>query len=408
MKLFALAWPSLRYRRASSALTLSAITLSVALLLGIGQLRTGLEESFSSTVSEVDLVVGARSGRLQLILASVFGIGAVSHTVSMETFERYSNHEAVAWTIPYALGDNYRGFRVIGTDDSFYRHFRRRGGKELDFAAGGAPAGTFDAVLGHQVAAELGLGLGVEIVISHGLGTAPGLADHGEKPFQVAGVLARTATPVDQAVYVTLEGLEAAHHEGPPEEAVASSEPAPLSAFFVATRSRLDSLRLQREINEDPREPLMAVLPGVALSELWRSLQVIEGGLEVILVFVVGVAFLSLLVAIYSSLQERRREMAVLRSLGARPWHVLALLVAEALLLSGAGAVLGLALNYGALAVARPLLQEAVGLSVPLRPPGGPELLVLLAVVLAGPLASLFPAWKACRNALADGLAPQA
>ena len=454
-----LALKSLRNRAFSTSLTVGSIALSVALLIGVENVRVGMRESFSNTISQTDLIVGTKGGTIQLLLYSVFGMGAPTENVSWEAYEEWAEHPAVAWTIPYSLGDSHRGFRVIGTTEDFYRHYRYRGGQEIALAEGRANADLFDVTLGADVAAELNYALGDEIAVTHGLGEV-GFVNHDHMPFTVVGVLAKTFTPVDRAIYVTLEGMEAIHWEDgePPatgdghahdEEAEAAddghahedeaeaapsddghahedeAEAAPaddehdhasdvsiedvevtqVTSFFVGTTNRRDVLQLQREINDFEDEPMMAVIPGAALNEMWRSLGYAETGLRLVTIFVVLVGLLGMLVSLYTSLNERRREMAILRAVGAGPNRIVALLVLESVCLASAGALAGLALVYALLSAGQSLVEAQVGLFIPIRPPGAIELLLLGAVVTAGFLMGFVPAFKAYRTALHDGLA---
>ncbi|WP_419938252.1 ABC transporter permease [Candidatus Palauibacter sp.] len=425
-----LALKSLRNRAFSTSLTVGSIALSVALLIGVENVRVGMRESFSNTISQTDLIVGTKGGTIQLLLYSVFGMGAPTENVSWEAYTQWAEHPAVEWTVPYSLGDSHRGFRVIGTNEDFYRHYRYRGGQEIALAEGRANADLFDVTLGADVAVELNYALGDEIAVTHGLGEV-GFLNHDHMPFTVVGVLARTFTPVDRAIYVTLEGMEAIHWEdgAPPpsddehahEEAEATPaddghaheedvsiedvEVTQVTSFFVGTTNRRDVLQLQREINDFEGEPMMAVIPGVALNEMWQGLGSAETGLRLVTIFVVLVGLLGMLVSLYTSLNERRREMAILRAVGAGPNRIVALLVLESVCLAAAGALAGLALVYVLLSAGQSVVEAQVGLFIPIRPPGPIELLFLGAVVMAGFLMGFVPALKAYRTALHDGLA---
>ena len=439
-----LALKSLRNRAFSTSLTVGSIALSVALLVGVENVRVGMRESFSNTISQTDLIVGTKGGTIQLLLYSVFGMGASTENVSWEAYRQWADHPAVAWTIPYSLGDSHRGFRVIGTNEDFYRHYRYRGGQEIALAEGRASENLYDVTLGADVASELNYSLGDEIAVTHGLGEV-GFLVHDHMPFTVVGVLAKTFTPVDRAIYVTLEGMEAIHWEdgAPPasddghvhdeaeaapaddghahDEAVADPEDdghahdeadfsiedveiTQVTSFFVGTTDRRDVLQLQREINDFEDEPMMAVIPGVALNEMWRGLGYAETGLRLISIFVVLVGLLGMLVSLYTSLNERRREMAILRAVGAGPSRIVALLVLESVCLAAAGALAGLVLVYVLLSAGQSLVEAQAGLFIPIRPPGSVELLFLGAVVTAGFLMGFVPALKAYRTALHDGL----
>ncbi|MCY3773913.1 MAG: ABC transporter permease [Gemmatimonadetes bacterium] len=464
-----LALKSLRNRAFSTSLTVGSIALSVALLVGVENVRVGMRESFSNTISQTDLIVGTKGGTIQLLLYSVFGMGASTENVSWEAYRQWADHPAVAWTIPYSLGDSHRGFRVIGTNEDFYRHYRYRGGQEIALAEGRASENLYDVTLGADVASELNYSLGDEIAVTHGLGEV-GFLVHDHMPFTVVGVLAKTFTPVDRAIYVTLEGMEAIHWEdGQPPASDDEAEAAPaddghahddeaeaapaddghahddeaeaapaddghahddeaeaapaddghdhaedisiedveitqVTSFFVGTTDRRDVLQLQREINDFEDEPMMAVIPGVALNEMWRGLGYAETGLRLISIFVVLVGLLGMLVSLYTSLNERRREMAILRAVGAGPSRIVALLVLESVCLAAAGALAGLVLVYVLLSAGQSLVEAQAGLFIPIRPPGSVELLFLGAVVTAGFLMGFVPALKAYRTALHDGL----
>ena len=440
-----LALKSLRNRAFSTSLTVGSIALSVALMIGVENVRMGMRESFSNTISQTDLIVGTKGGTIQLLLYSVFGLGSPTENVSWEAYRQWAEHPAVAWTIPYSLGDSHRGFRVIGTNQDFHRHYRYRGGQEIALAEGRANVDLFDVTLGADVAAELNYALGDEISVTHGIGEV-GFLNHDHMPFTVVGVLAKTFTPVDRAIYVTLEGMEAIHWEGgaPPasddehvheetdaatandghdeetdavpaddehvhEETVDISiedvEVTQVTSFFVGMTSRRDVLQLQRQINDFENEPMMAVIPGVALNEMWQGLGYAETGLRLVTIFVVLVGLLGMLVSLYTSLNERRREMAILRAVGAGPNRIVSLLVLESVCLSAAGAIGGLALVYVLLSAGQSFVEAQVGLYVPIRPPGSIEFLYLAAVVTAGFVMGFVPALKAYRTALHDGLA---
>jgi putative ABC transport system permease protein len=418
MLVFDLAVKSLRNRVLTTTLTIGSIALSVALLVGVENVRVGMRESFSNTISQTDLIVGTKGGTIQLLLYSVFGMGSPTANLDYATYQMWAEHPAVAWTIPYALGDSHRGFRVIGTNESFYERYRYRGGQALQLAEGRAAEGVFEVTLGADVARELGYSVGDEISVTHGMG-AVGFLNHDDMPFTVVGVIAKTFTPVDRALYVTLQGIEAIHmgwDDGAPpgldegatrDEVLALDrvEPTQVTSFFVGLQNRRDVLRLQREINVYEETPMMAVIPGVALSEMWQGLGYAETGLRVVTFFVVLVGLLGMLVSLYTSLNERRREMAILRALGAGPRKILSLLVLESTCLAAAGAVAGVVLVYGALAVLQPVVEARTGLFIPIRPPGSLEWIYLGAVVVAGLLIGLVPAVKAYRTALHDGLA---
>lgn len=410
-----LALRSLWNRRFTAGLAWLSITLSVTLLIGVEKVRTEARESFTQTVAGTDLIVGARSGPIQLLLYSVFRIGDATANVSWDSYERISGHPLVAWSIPLSLGDSHRGYRVVGTTDSYFEQLRYGGGRALALTEGAWFDDLFDATLGAEVARALGYGLGERIVLAHGTGSH-GLMGHDDMPFTVSGILAPTGTPVDQSIHVSLEAIEAIHlgwEAGVPirgravsPEAAREREltPRAITAFLLGLQSRAAVFQVQRAINAYPDEPLSAILPGAALQQLWSLVAIAENALLVVSAFVVLAGLAGMITMLLASLSERRREMAILRSVGARPAHVFGLLMAESALLGIAGVLAGFALVHLLMAAGAPLVQATWGLHLAPSLPSMRELTLLAVVALGATAAGAVPAWRAYRMSLADGL----
>jgi putative ABC transport system permease protein len=415
MPILILAWKSLLNRRGTALLTVLSIGLSVTLLVGVERLRTETRASFANTISGTDLIVGARTGSIQLLLHSVFRIGHATNNLSWASYQEIAAHPRVAWIIPISLGDSHRGYPVLGTNLDYFEHYRFGRGRELVMAEGAPFSELFDAVLGAEVAKALGYRLGDSIVIAHGASDVA-FARHEDHPFRIVGILAPTGTPVDRAVHVSLEGIEAIHvgwESGRPlpgrtlDPAQAGSMdlvPNSITAALVGLTSRISTFQVQRFINEYRQEPLMAILPGVALAELWGLIRVGEHALLLVSGFVVLVGLFGLLTALLTSLNERRREMAILRSVGARPAHVFSLILGEALCLTLLGILVGLVLLYGALVIAQPMIVSGLGIFVAVGILSGHEMMLLSVVFVAGFLIGLIPSYRAYRLSLADGL----
>lgn len=415
MAVLRLAWKSLLNRRATALITIFTIALSVALLLGVERLRQDARAGFANTISGTDLLVGARSGPTQLLLYSVFHIGNATNNISWKTYQALSQHRRIAWSVPISLGDSHAGYRVIGTTPGFYEHYRYADKRPLRFVAGQAFAGVFDVVLGSEVAKKLDYRLGERITLAHGAGPVS-LVKHEDKPFEVVGILAPTGTPVDRSLQVDLRGIEAIHKDwfaGSPIPGVSFDAervqrmdltPKTITAFLVGLNSRIATFRVQREINEYADEPLLAVLPGAALAELWELMGVAENALLVVSAMVVLVGLTGMLTVLLTGLNERRREMAILRSIGARPAQIFALVVGEASVISLIGMLAGIALLYLGILGLRPWLESEFNLFISLGLPGLRELLLMLLVWICGTLVGLIPARAAYRNSLADGL----
>ncbi|MDZ7828901.1 MAG: ABC transporter permease [Halofilum sp. (in: g-proteobacteria)] len=411
-----LAARSLWNRRLTVGLTALALALSVALLIGVEQVRKAARSSFTQTISGTDLVVGARTSPVQLLLYSVFHIGYATNEVSWASYREVAGSRLVAWTVPIALGDSHRGARVVGTNGDLFRHYRYANDRPLAFAAGRPFDGVYEAVIGAGVAERLGYETGREIVVSHGLDDT-GFLEHGDKPFTVTGILEPTGTPLDRSVMIPLEGIEAIHIDwqrgrpptpGERVSAEAALEhdltPNTITAFLVGLESRAATFRMQRAINDYPDEALSAILPGVALAELWTVLGAVENALLAISAFVVVAGILGMVATLLTGLNERRREMAILRAVGARPWHVFALFLLEAGLIGVVGAAIGFVAIEAALWAGADALAQHAGVHLALVAPGLREAAILAAVVAAALLAGALPAWQACRRSLADGL----
>lgn len=415
-------------RRGTLALVVLSIALATALLLGLERLRTDIRSSFTHAVSGTDLIVGARTGPVQLMLYSVFRVGGATNGIGMDSVRAVAAHRAVSWVVPLALGDSHRGHPVLGTTPEYFTHFAYGDRQPLAIVQGRAFSGTLDglyeAVLGAEVAQALGYALGQRITLSHGLGGVGGAlaAEHGDKPFTVVGVLARTGTPVDRTVHVSLQAIEAIHLDwvgGAPLPASAGVtiapemarkfdlEPKQVTAALVGLKNRVAVFNVQRFVANYEPEPLLAVLPGVALDELWTAVGLGERALMAMSGLVALVSLASLVAVVLAGLNERRRELAVLRAVGAGPRHVLALLAAEGALVTGLGALLGAAAAALAVVLAGPWVQERFGIALQATAPTVEQWGLFGAVLLAGMLASLVPGLRAYRLSLADGLSPK-
>ena len=411
-------------RRYTLGLTLIAIALSVTLLLGIERLREDARDSFAEAVSGTDLVVGARSSPIQLLLYAVFHIGEASNNMAWHSVQMLAAHPDVAWIIPISLGDSHRGFPVLGTTPAYFEHFRYGDRQPLRLAQGKSFDGLFDAVLGAEVAERLGYKVGDRITLAHGMREheeehGPGHAEHGDKPFTVVGILARSGTPVDRTVHIDLEAMQAIHLDWQagapipgfviPQEYVKKFDltPKAVTAVLLGLKNRAAVFAMQRQVADYRADPLMAVLPGVALSQLWELLAVAERALLAISALVLVVSFAGLVAVVLAGLGERRRELAILRSVGARPRDLFTLLALEGGAVTLAGAVLGTLLLTLLSAALGPWVEARYGLALRLALPSAAELTLLGWVIAVGTLASLLPGYRAYRLSLADGLTPR-
>lgn len=406
---------SLWSRRFPVFLTVLTLGLSIALLLSIEKIRSGARKSFEQTVSGTDLIVGARSGPIQLLLYSVFHLGNATNNVSWQTFQHFSKDQEVKWAVPISLGDSHRGYRVVGTTRDYFERIQVSGKRALSFERGVVFHEIFEVVLGASVAEKLNYSLGKKITLSHGMGEVS-FQEHSAKPFRVVGILNATGTPIDRSLFVSLEAIEALHvdwKDGAPPlpgQAISPQEirkmeliPSSITAFFLGLHSRIGVFQVQREINEYPQEALIGILPGVSLTELWGLLSVAENALfgMSFLVFISGLV--TMLLVLMTSLQEKRREMAIFRSLGASPQLIVSLFLAEAMGMVLMGILFGIFLLTLALFLGASTFEK-FGLFLEPFSFGKLELFYLISLFGMGSLVGLLPAGLAYQKALHDGL----
>jgi len=411
-----LAARSIWARRYTALLTILSIATAVLLFLAVENLRQGARASFERTISGTDLIVGARSSPVNLVLYSVFQIGDPTNNITWETYEDITARPDVAWAVPISLGDTHRGYRVVGTTAEYFERYKYAGDRDVAFKEGQPFEDLFDTVLGAQVARDLGYDMNTSLTLSHGLG-GTSFVNHDEKPFRVVGILEPTGTPVDRSVYVSVEAVEAIHvgwKDGTPTAAsrAVSQErlrsfdlqPESVTALLIGATSRIQTLRLQRDLNTYDQEPLQAVIPGVALSQLWGTVSIVERALAIVSGFVVAVGLIGVLTSILTTLNERRREMAILRSVGAKGRTIVGLLVSEAALVALIGAILGVILLYLLIWLLSPYLEARFSISTVKKIPGLMDGYVVIALTAIAALLGLIPALIALKRSVSDGL----
>lgn len=402
----------------SAILTVISISLSVTLIFAVERTKRAAEDGFTQSVSQVDLIVGARTGPLNLILFTIFNMGSLSNNISWESYQKFKSKPEVDWTIPYSLGDGHRGFRVVGTDENFYEHYRYRGTMKVELEQGSPALDIWDVVIGSDVQKKLRYKIGDKVIIAHGVTKTEGVQHHDDKPFHVTGIMKPTGTALDQSLYISLYGMEAMHmdwHDGaapksnqvtPPsqflKETIKIDE---ISSFFLRTKTRLETLRLQRDINDYKSEALSAVIPGVALTELWRGLSQIEVALRFISFMVMFVGLAAMVSSLLAGLNERRREMAILRSIGAGSSKVILLMVLESFTLTLGGIIIGILIELFGFSLLSHWVESQFGLSMVGPAFTSIECIYIFGIWICGTLVGLLPALKASHLSLKDGLA---
>jgi putative ABC transport system permease protein len=394
-----LAWKSLLYRRWISVLLVISLGSSVFLALAVERIRWGARESFSEVISQADLLVGARTGPINLLLYTIFGMGNATNTISLQSYEKLRSHPAVDWTIPFSLGDSHKGFRVIATTEAFYKHYRFRGDRRIELRSGSIPASVSHVVLGAQVAQSLGYKVGEQIILSHGMsGEGPDVYQHEDQPFQVVGILMPTNTPIDWSLYITLEGMEWIHEGW--QEGQAPAATSNITSFLVRMKNRIDSVYFQRDINQFKDEPLMAIAPGVTLMEFWNSFRFFEKSLQVISIFVALISLLGLFVVLMISIELRQREMLILRTIGLNARKLFALVFLEVGFLTLSGVLLGIIAMLISFFAMREPLEAMTGVAITLTGPSTFDVAFVLSLLILALLSAIWPAWRLYRQSL--------
>jgi len=411
--LFKLTLNSLYARLLTVSMTIFAISLSLMLYLSVEKLRSSAYTSFTNTISQTDLIVGSRTSSIQLLLYSVFRIGNATNNITWESYEDIINRDEIAWSVPISLGDSHKGFRVMGTNLEFFERYKYRSGQSLEIEEGNYFNDLYDVVLGFGVAEKLGYKINSPLIVSHGLQS---FTDHDDQPFKVSGILAKTGTPVDNTVIVSLEAIEAIHVDWSSGTKIQGQEtpidqirkmdlsPKNITAALVGVNSKLQVFQLQRWINEYPEEALSSILPGVALQELWRIVGIVENLLLGISVVIIFTTLIGMAAIIFSSLNERRREMAIWRAMGAPPSIIIGLLMIEAFIVAAISAILSAILLFALLYLLQPWIDNNYGILVNIEMLSLQDIFIFGYFILAAILVSLVPAIRAYWFSINDGM----
>ena len=404
---------SLYARLLTVGMTVFAISLSLMLYMSVEKLRTSAYTSFTDTISQTDLIVGARTSSVQLLLYSVFRIGNATNNITWESYEDVIDRKEVAWSVPISLGDSHKGFRVMGTNNEFFKRYKFRGGQSIELEKGNNLDDLYDVIIGAGVAEKLNYSVGTPLIVSHGLQS---FSDHDDQPFRVSGILAKTGTPVDNTVIVSLEAIEAIHVDWStgakipgqitPVEEIRQMDLSPknITAALIGVNSKLQIFQLQRWINEYPEESLSSILPGVALQELWRIVGVVENLLLGISVTVIFTTLIGMTAIIFSSLNERRREMAIWRAMGASPKVVIGLLMLEAFIISVMSIIVSTVMLFLTLYVLQPWIDNTYGILVNIETLAVKDIYIFMLFILSASLVSLIPAIRAYWFSINDGM----
>lgn len=407
--LVSLAWSSLGSRRKSVILTFLSLLISISVLLSVEHIRKQAKESFNRTISDVDMIVGAPSGQLNLLLYSVFRMGSPTSNIDYTSYETLKSSSLVKWAIPISLGDSHRGFRVMGTNNSYFEHFKYGTKHPLTFSSGQPFNTLFEAVIGADVAKKLNYKIGQSVVIAHGIGNTS-FTHHDNTPFIIKGILSPTGTPVDKTIHVSLNAIEAIHLS-PAKQAKllnnvdsVNTTPKSITAVMLGLKSKFSTFKLQRDINNYKADRLMAVLPGVAMAELWQMMATVENLLRIIGILVLVSSLFGLSTMLLASMAQRKNEIAVLRVLGAGPSVIFSLVLVEALILVLLASAAATALLSLTLWLLGDWLGATYGLFLNANMLNLETLKVIAVITVAAIITSAIPAYEAYKNALHSSL----
>ena len=407
-----LAIKSLISRKVSVILTIVSLTLSISLYLSIDTLRIGAKKSFFGNVKTGDLILGSRSGEIQLLLYSLFQIGNPTNNISWDSYKEISKNPDIEWMVPISLGDSHKQFRVMGTSKAYFERYEYRNAKKLAFQNGSIFTDLFDVVIGSDVAKKLNYNLNDNIVIAHGISSK---SLHDEFPFKVKGILKKTGTSVDRLVLVSLEALEVIHKDWKAGIKIPNAkksnnnnyndlEPKEITAAIIKIKSPIKIFQIQRKINKYEFEPLQAIIPGISLSKLWQIVSVTENIMLLISAMVIISSFIGMTAILYSTLNGRRKEMALLRIVGASPYTIFTLMITEALIIAISSIFISIFLIQILALIFFPILDQNFGLYLESKFLSVKDLLFLLSVLFLSVIVSIFPSLKASKDSINEGI----
>ncbi len=461
MSIFTLALKSIQSRKTTFLLTFISIALSVMLLLSVQVIKKEANSSFMQSVSGTDLIIGPKSSQIELFLYSVFHIGTPNTLMEYKSYEKIQATKNVKWAIPISLGDSHKGYKVVSTNENFFKHYSFANSKKLEFTQGKVFEDMFHVVLGYEVAKKLNYKLGDNIVLSHGEAEVS-FIQHDELPFKVSGILKPTHTPIDKTLIVTLHAMAAIHddshkhfmfipqqhnvhhedgehqdenhenehnereeshgdehheHENTQNSASTFKEnlshkvakklkilPEKISAVYVGMDSKSAIFNIQRKINSNTQEPLSAIIPALAVQDLWNFFEIVQITLNIISILVVFIGLLGMLSLILMGVQNRKKEMAILRSIGATPFDIAKLIVGEAAIVCGVSIGFGVILLYVVLFICSQPLYDTYGFYLELQFLSLQEFAILALIECSAIIISFIPAYQIYKQSLIDGM----
>jgi len=414
--MFKLLFKSIRSRILPVSLVTITLMASMVLLLSIERIQKATEEGFNQSISGVDAIIGPRSSSLELVLYTVFHIGRPTNNITMQTVDDIKQRKDIDWLVPIALGDSHKGFRVIATEKNYFQHIKYAGDKPLSMSSGSAFNQISETVIGADVAKKLNYKIGSSLQISHGSGESIGMK-HDDFSFKVSGILNKTGTPIDQAIFVDLKGYELVHIGWQSGKKLFSLDrfdmssitndeltPKTITAAFVGLKSKLTLFKFTKNIQKYSDEAISAVMPGIALSQLWSVIGLVDKGFELLSWIIIVISLIAMVTLIISSIENRKREMTIYRANGASAFFLSKLVVFEALLI-GITAIIGAIVFVTIVSyLATDQINVALGITPKFEWVSLEEIKIFGIILLAGVLSSLVPAIMVFRKNIHHGL----
>ncbi|HMS65696.1 MAG TPA: ABC transporter permease [Ignavibacteria bacterium] len=419
MSIFRIVIKNIKQRSLSSLLTILSVMLGVGLVVSILILKQESEQAFNQTATGYELIVGPKGSSLQLTLSTIYQIGSPVQNMPLSVYELLKNDKRVKLAIPYVMGDNYNGFRLIGTVPEIFTHFEYKKGANFKLKEGSFFSKDFEAVIGYETAEKTGLKIGSTFMGSHGIESYEGSEVHEEFNFKVTGILEKTFTPADKIIFTSMNSIWSIHHRESPQGADSISEghdhkselsqensELTITAVLLKLKNPVYFDLVRRQINDNKYEGInaQAVLPIFEIKQLFDIIGNINSILLVIAYLVIFVAVISILVSIYNSMNDRKRDIAIMRSLGAGKFTVLKIIILEGIFISTAGAFLGIITGHAVIFLLKNKISELAGIEISGMTFSNAEIYLFAGTILLGAFVSVLPALKAYRNDVAKNL----
>ncbi len=399
MTLPLIVYRSLRQHALSTLITAGSIALACGLLMTVWVVKTQAQAAFVSTSTAFDAVLGARGSKLQLVLNGIFHLEASPGNLAASDYELIRKHPAVKTAIPIAVGDNLRGYRIVGTVPQLLTNVEYAAGKKYAVAPGGKVFGEAarEAVVGSFAAERLGLKVGSTFQPFHGL-TFDEKALH-EEVFTVTGILTPTNTPADKVIWVPIKGVQTMSGHDPK----AATD---VSAVLIQLRAASAGVMLDLMINKQGNRMTFAYPVGAIMADFFGKISWFDRVLALVAYLVALVAAGSVLASIYNSMSARQRDLAILRALGARRRTIFGAVVAEAAGIGALGAAVGFAIYFGLLTLVAGVIRAQTGVVLDVTESHAVLWICPLAMTALCALGGAVPAVKAYRTPVAETLAP--